>query len=82
MLLVAQGARRRGIARMLLRAAEAAALEVGRELLGLDTPTVGGAEPLFQAEGWRELGVIPGYARGADGTGEATTFFWKPLNPA
>ena len=79
MLLVAQGARRRGIARRLLRTAEAAARDAGREMLMLNTPTEGGAEPLFRAEGWRQLGAIPDYARHADGTREAATYFWKRL---
>ena len=78
-LLVASGARRRGIARMLLRAAEATARDAGRELLVLDTLTDGGAEPLYVSEGWQRLGVIPDYSRSADGTQEATTFFWKRL---
>ena len=76
-LLVARGARRRGIARMLLRAAEAAARDDGRALLVLDTVTDGGAEPLYLSEGWQRLGVIPDYSRDANGTQEATTFFWK-----
>ena len=78
-LLVASGARRRGIARMLLRAAEAATRDAGRELLVLDTPADGSHELLFVSEGWRRLGVIPDYARLTDGTSEATAFFWKRL---
>ena len=78
-LLVARGARRRGIARMLLRAAEAAARDDGRALLVLDTLTDGGGEPLYVSEGWQQLGVIPDYSRNANGTQEATTFFWKRL---
>ena len=78
-LLVAPGARRRGIARMLLCTAEAAARDAGRELLVLDTLTNGDAEPLYVSEGWQQLGVIPDYSRNANGTQEATTFFWKRL---
>ncbi len=78
-LIVAPGARRRGIARALLRAAEAAAGAAGRELLVLDTLTGGEAEGLYRAEGWHELGGIPDFTRTADGTPEATTFLWKRL---
>ena len=78
-LLVAPDARGRGIARLLLRAAEAAARDAGCELLVLDTMTDGGAEPLYRAEGWQQLGVIPDYSRTAAGAKEATTFFWKRL---
>ena len=83
MLLVAPGARRRGIARILLGAVEAAARDAGREMLVLDTLAQGGAEgeaePLFRAEGWGQLGIISDYARRADGTSEAAAFFWKRL---
>lgn len=78
-LIVAPGARRLGIARRLLHAAEAAARGAGRELLVLDTLTGGEAEPLYRSEGWTELGVIPDFTRTADGVAEATTFFWKRL---
>ena len=79
MLLVAPGSCRRGIGRLLLRAAEAAARDAGRELLALDTSTGGGAETLYLSEGWRQLGVITDWSRTADGTREAATFFWKRL---
>lgn len=78
-LLVAPGARRRGIGRMLLCTAEAAARDAGRELLVLDTLTNGDAEPLYVSEGWQQLGVIPDYSRSAIGVKEAATFFWKRL---
>ena len=50
MLLVAPGARRRGIARMLLRTAEAAAREAGRASLVADGVTDGDAEQLLASE--------------------------------
>jgi GNAT superfamily N-acetyltransferase len=76
-LMVEPGSRRRGIGRALLRAAETAAQAAGREVLSLETLTGGGAEPLFLGEGWLQLGVIPDFTRTADGTRQATTFFWK-----
>ena len=78
-LLVAPGARRRGIGRMLLRAAEAAAREAGREVLSLDTLSDGEAEALYLSEGWTRLGVIPDWSRTAAGVSEYSTFFWKRL---
>ena len=78
-LLVAPGARRRGIGRMLLHATEAAARDAGREVLSLNSPSGGGAERLFLAEGWTRLGVVPDWSRTAAGVREATAFFWKKM---
>lgn len=78
-LIVAPGARRRGIARHLLRAAEAVARGAGRAVLALGTLTGGAAERLYRSEGWTQYGTIPDFTRTADGTPEATTFFWKRL---
>jgi len=78
-LLVLPAARRRGIGRQLLRAAETAALGAGRTLLVLDTPAGGDAERLWRAEGWTERGTVPDWSRTSDGAPEAATFFWKQV---
>lgn len=77
--LVRQTARRRGIARALMAAAEARARADGRWLLLLDTVTGSAAESLYRATGWQELGVMPNHAQDTHGTPTATTFFWKDL---
>ena len=68
-LLVHPDARRHGIARRLLAAAEAGAAASGRTLLVLDTgPPGGAAEALYRSAGWQEVGTVPGYALNPDGT--------------
>lgn len=79
-LLVHPAARRLGVAQALMAAAESEAAAAGRTLLTLDTCTGHGAEILYREAGWTEVGVIPGFAREADGTLGATTFFYKTLS--
>ena len=81
-LLVHPAARRHGIARALMRHAEAAAREAGRSLLTLDTCEGGAAESLYRAMGWVRAGSIPGYAIHADGTPCDTVLFYKQLADA
>jgi GNAT superfamily N-acetyltransferase len=76
-LLVLERARRRGIARQLMAAAEQAAHDAGRTLLVLDTCAGGAAEPLYRALGWTEAGCIPGYAVYGDGSPCDTVIFYK-----
>lgn len=76
-LLVSGGARRRGIARALMAAAEAAAHDAGRSLLVLDTCAGGGAEALYRSLGWTAAGCIPGYAVYGDGSPCDTVIFYK-----
>ena len=78
-LMVAPEARRRGLARALLRHAEAAARAAGREMLTLATHAGGGAENLYADAGWTRGGAMPDYTRKADGTAEAAVFFWKAI---
>jgi GNAT superfamily N-acetyltransferase len=75
-LFVAPEARRQGIGRALLRAAESAAREAGRDML---TAITGGAEALFLVESWQRLGSIPGYLRHPDGTAAPASWFWKSI---
>jgi GNAT superfamily N-acetyltransferase len=77
--LVRQTARRRGVARALMAAAEARARADGRWMLLLDTVTGSAADTFYRATGWQELGVMPNHAMATDGTLGATTFFWKDL---
>lgn len=78
-MLVHRRARRHGLARSLLEAAEQAAREAGKTVLVLDTVTGGDAERLYARCGWQRVGVIPDYALMPDGRPCATTYFHKPV---
>jgi GNAT superfamily N-acetyltransferase len=80
-LMVAPAARRRGLARQLLREAEASARAAGRDMLTLATQQGGAAERLYLAEGWTCAGAIPDYSRASNGSAETTSLFWKRLSP-
>lgn len=77
-MLVHTRARRRGVAEALMRAAEAAAREVSKTLLVLDTSSAE-AERLYRRLGWERVGTIPGYALWPDGALCDTTIFYKHL---
>jgi GNAT superfamily N-acetyltransferase len=78
-LLVHPRARRRGIARALMLAAEGVAAGLGRTLLVLDTAT-DAAERLYTDLGYLRAGVVPQYARSVDTSRlEATTIMYKVL---
>ncbi|WP_332689905.1 GNAT family N-acetyltransferase [Bosea sp. (in: a-proteobacteria)] len=77
--LVHSRARRRGIGEALMRAAESAALALGRDLLVLDTDELGAARRLYNRLGWTEIGTIPRYALMPDGRDCGSTFFYKSL---
>lgn len=62
-LMVRPDCRRRGIARLLMVAAEDRAKELGRSLLTLDTRTGDSAETLYASLGFERACVIPEYAR-------------------
>ena len=76
-MLVHRRARRRGLAEALLRAAEAAAADMAKTVLVLDTVTGGDAERLYARMGWTKVGVIPDYALFPDGRFCDTTVFYK-----
>jgi hypothetical protein len=79
-LLVDPGARRSGIGRALMAAAEELARAEGRTLLTLDTRTGDAGEPLYVSMGYVVVGVIPRYSRAADSAKlEAATFLYKEL---
>jgi len=78
-MLVHRRARRLGLGAALMRAAESAARECGRNLLVLDTVTGGDAERLYERLGWIRVGVIPRYALMPDGPECDTTVFYRDL---
>jgi GNAT superfamily N-acetyltransferase len=77
--LVHRSARRRGIARALMAAAEARARGDGRWLLLLDTEAGSPAAALYRSLGWHEVGSVPYHSCRADGLLAAATYFWKDL---
>ena len=77
-MLVHRRARRRGLGELLMREAEAAALEAGRTLLVLDTASAD-AERLYERLGWQRVGVIPDYALWPEGGLVDTIIFYKDL---
>jgi GNAT superfamily N-acetyltransferase len=76
-LLVHRKARRRGIGRALMLAAEAEARRLGRSLLTFDTTTGHAAEKLYLSLNYVRAGVIPGYALKPDGRLIDTSVFYK-----
>ncbi len=70
---------RRGIAKALMIAVEKKALEVGKDLLVLDTLTGSGAEALYASLGWIRVGEIPRYALTPNGEPRATMVLYKEL---
>jgi hypothetical protein len=79
-LLVHPDARRRGIARALMTAAEDQARAANRTLLTLDTAVGSFADPLYRSMGYQAAGVIPGYAYNVDSRAlEGTIVMYKQL---
>jgi GNAT superfamily N-acetyltransferase len=74
--LVHRSARRRGLGRALMEAAEARARADGRWLLILDTEAGSAADAFYRSLGWQELGTMPNRS---DGILAPTTYFWKDL---
>jgi len=66
-LLVAPAFRGQGVGRSLMVAVHDAARRHGRSLLLLNTRHRGRAETFYKDLGYREIGVIPGYATGPTG---------------
>ena len=78
-MLVLSSARRRGIGRRLLGAAESAARAAGRTLLMLDTETGSAGDLLYRSCGWTAIGGVPDHAFKPDGRLAETTMFYKRL---
>jgi ribosomal protein S18 acetylase RimI-like enzyme len=75
--MVLGAARRRGIGRALMLAAEAHARRLGRTTLVLDTRAGDPSERLYAALGWQRAGEIPRYAMSAGGIPHATALYYK-----
>jgi len=80
-LMVHTEARRRGIARSLMLAAEAEARRRGRTTLFLDTRLGDPSEILYRSLGWEFAGSIPRYARSANGALDANAIYYRLLDP-
>jgi ribosomal protein S18 acetylase RimI-like enzyme len=79
-LMVLRSARRQGIGRALMLAAEVEARRLGRTTLVLDTREGDPSEALYRSLGWQVAGVIPKYARSSDGNLDATVFYYRLLD--
>ena len=77
--IVHRRARRRGLGRALMAAAEERARRDGRWLLILDTTVGTGAETFYRSLGWQVLGTMPNHAYTSAGVLSDTTYFWKDL---
>lgn len=79
-LMVHTRARRRGIARTLMLAAEAEARRLGRSTLFLDTRLGDPSEIIYRSLGWEFAGSIPRYARSAGGALDANAIYYRLLD--
>ncbi|KMO21272.1 GNAT family N-acetyltransferase [Methylobacterium platani] len=77
--LVHPRARRRGLGRALMLAAERVAADEGRSLLILDTRADDAGEALYRSLGYAVTGVVPDYACSPAGVPEPCTFMHKRL---
>lgn len=78
-LLVHSSARRGGIARRLMAAAEAVALDLRRGLLYLDTEAGSDAEPFYRACGYTYAAGLPDYACNPSGVWKPNAIYYKTL---
>jgi ribosomal protein S18 acetylase RimI-like enzyme len=78
-LLVHRRARRGGLGRALMVAIEAEARRLDRTTLVLDTREGDPSERLYRSLGWQRAGVIPRYARSANGALDGSAFYYKLL---
>jgi GNAT superfamily N-acetyltransferase len=81
-MMVLREMRGQGIGRRLLAAVEAHAAAIGLTLLVLDTVVGLAGDRMYRAAGWREVGVIPGFAADPSGAMQATRYYYKALPPA
>jgi GNAT superfamily N-acetyltransferase len=72
-------ARHRGIGRALMLAIEERARRLGRTTLVLDTRRGDPSEQLYTSVGYSLAGVIPRYARSADGALDPSAFYYRVL---
>ena len=74
--------RGRGIATLLMQAAEACAVQRARTLLVLDTAVEDGAAALYERLGFTLTGIIPDYALKPHGGLTGTMVYWKRIGNA
>jgi GNAT superfamily N-acetyltransferase len=77
--IVHRSARRQGLGRALMNAAEEQARGEGRWMLVLDTVTGSPAAAMYESLGWQTVGTIPDYALDTAGVPEAATYYYKDL---
>ena len=77
---LSSNARGRGVANLLMAAAEGDAASRGLTLLTLDTAS-DVAERLYTRRGWQRVGVIPDFALLPDGRLCGTTIFYLAIRP-
>ena len=80
-LFVQRRARRKGVAKALMRALEEDARTRGRQLLVLDTRAGDFAAKLYEEIGYTKAGVVPRYARNSHGDLDSTVFMYRWLGP-
>ena len=79
-LLVHTNARRHGIGRALMDAAEMAARHAKRTMLYLDTREGDPASALYRSMGYVQSGIIPRYVTDTNGAYQTTVVFYKLLD--
>lgn len=72
--------RRNGIGRLLMKHAEEIAKQKNRTLIVLDTREGDPSNKLYTSLGYIQAGLIPNYAKSADGELAATIFYYKKLD--
>jgi GNAT superfamily N-acetyltransferase len=78
-LLVSRAVRGAGVGAALMGGIEAAARDLGRTLLTLDTVDGEAGDRLYRRMGWSFVGSIPNYALYPDGRPAATNIFYKEI---
>jgi ribosomal protein S18 acetylase RimI-like enzyme len=76
-LMTSPTARRKGVARSLMKAAEERAIKEGRTLLVLDTRDGDPSNFLYQSLGYIQAGKIPNFALSGEGELDTTVIYYK-----
>lgn len=79
-LMTSPNARRKGVARSLMKVAEERAIIEGRTLLVLDTREGNPSNFLYQSLGYIQAGKIPNFALSGEGKLDTTVLYYKILN--
>ena len=78
-LMTSPNARRKGVARALMKVAEGHAVSEGRSLLVLDTREGDPSNLLYQSTGFIPAGKIPNFALSGEGKLDTTVIYYKNL---